>query len=109
MIACLKQYSVKHRASLWLSVFKKGVFDKIHRDLRLRLPSLIDPAIDTGSLGYHDGNIDIMVDIESVSDVKIAAAKAHASQCEQGDPFRIVRSGLLAELLDYERFILSHD
>lgn len=81
--------------------FPPGLFAGVRRVLTRVHPTWVDTR---PSLGAPQAHWDVRVDVTPWRERKLAAVAAHASQLPQGDVYRFLRPGLLAQLLTEERF-----
>lgn len=81
--------------------FPPGLFAPVWRMLR----PVVDPSVRLDDLGAEWQDAPLVVDVRPVRERKIAALAAHRSQLPPGgDPMGFLVPGLLAALLDEERY-----
>lgn len=91
---------------LW-TAFPRGLFrSQWEKLLATDLASAVR-AVNPEQLGVEPDGFDVTVDVSSVRQTKVDALACHRTQLPNGDPYAIFPHGILAALLDVERFQLG--
>lgn len=95
-----------HPIRLLHAVFPRRLFAPLWRALHRRPGAGLVADVDPQTLGVDTP--ELRLDIRAVRDRKLAAIAAHRSQLLGGDPFTLLRPGLVERLLDEEWYVVAH-
>lgn len=105
-IAAAAVSRASHSVRLLHAVFPRQLFAPLWRALRRRPGTALVAEVEPRTLGVDAPAL--RLDIRAVRDRKLAAIAAHRSQLTGGDPFTLLRPGLVERLLDEEWYDVAH-
>ncbi len=83
------------------ALFPRALFEPM-RDALRRLPGVVAPELRTGPLGVQRDEVDLVLDVRPVRELKRASVAAHASQLAGGDPGTLLHRRAVDALWDEE-------